>query len=79
MASIRLRVKQYAKIADAKGWRTDAAAAAAIGCNAATVWRVRKGQAAPGEQFIAGLLTAASPFTFDDLFEVVVQDDQDVA
>lgn len=79
MATIRLKLRQYAKIADAKGWKNDAAAAAAIGCNAATVWRVRKGQAAPGEQFIAGLLAAATPFTFDDLFEVVVRDDQDVA
>lgn len=79
MASIRLRIRQYEKIAQAKGWRSDAQVGAAIGLDAATVWRVRKGKAAPGERFIAGLLVAAMPFEFGDLFEVVTESDEDAA
>jgi hypothetical protein len=74
-ATIRLRTGQYRKYAALKGWKTDEAAAAAIGVNAATVSRVLHGKTAPGERFIAGLLLALPELDFADLFEVQSTED----
>lgn len=69
--TIRLRTRQFDEIAEHKGWDSDAAAGRAIGVDGATVWRVRRGIANPGERFIAGLLLAVRPsWRFDDLFEI---------
>lgn len=79
-AQIRLRTGQYRKFAALKGWRTDDAAASAIGVNPATLSRVLRGATAPGgtapgERFIAGLLAALPEVEFEDLFEVVGADE----
>lgn len=43
----------------------------AMGVDRSVLSRVRRGQAQPGSQFIAGALTALAPARFEDLFEVV--------
>lgn len=79
-AVVRLRIGQFHKIADAKGWtkpnRTlnTSAAAQAIGCEVGTLSRIIHGSRSCGGTFIAGLLRAAAPFEFADLFVV---DDRD--
>lgn len=69
-ARIVLQIRQYKKLAEEKGWHSDKAAALAIGVDPTTVWRVRKGLKAPSQAFIAGLLEAAKPWDFYDLFTV---------
>lgn len=78
-AEIRLRTEQYEKFARLKGWKTNAAQAAAIGVSEPTIGRILSGKRAPGEQFIAGLLCALPELDFADLFEVVTGADEDVA
>ena len=67
---IRLKVKQFDKIAASKGWGSTTAAARAIGCEVSTLSRIRRGERACGGDFIANLLVAANPWDFNDLFEV---------
>jgi hypothetical protein len=75
-ARIRLRTGQYRKYVAMKGWKTNAAQAIAIGVTEPTIGRVLKGDRAPGEQFIAGLLHALPELEFADLFEVVASEEQ---
>lgn len=78
MASrIRLDLREYRKCMALKGVTTDAAAAKLIGVDAATLSRVLKGNAAPGERFIAGLLLALPEVSFEDLFTVEADDESE--
>lgn len=80
MATIRLRSEQLAKFRRLAGISTDDALAKAMGVNPATVSRVLRGTAVPGERFIAGLLLVFGVECFGDLFEVVNStDDEAVA
>jgi len=76
-AVIRLRVKQFDKIAKSKGWNTTSAGARAIGCEVSTLSRILRGQRSCGGEFIANLLVAAKPWDFDDLF--VIEESERVA
>lgn len=76
-ATIRLRTGQYRKYAALKGLRTDDAAARVIGVDPATLSRVLKGRSAPGGRFIAGALAAFPELEFADLFDVVVDDEDE--
>lgn len=67
---IRLKVRQYEKVAASKGWTSTTSAARAIGCEVSTLSRILRGERACGGEFIANLLVAASPWDFNDLFEV---------
>ncbi len=69
-AEIRLRLDRYKELAWELGWVTDKLAAAAIGCDPVTAWRVRSGRTKPGPRYVAGLLAAIAPRGFDDVFEV---------
>lgn len=83
-ALVRLNLRQFAKIADSKGWtKPDGSvaitrAAAAIGCEPSTVSRILRGERACGGEFIANLLVAAKPWEFNDLFYVENDDAEDV-
>ncbi len=68
---IALRRQQLDKYMTLRGMKTQRQLAEAIGVNETTVYRALEGRSGPGEKFIAGLLAAFSPLTFDDLFEVV--------
>jgi transcriptional regulator with XRE-family HTH domain len=78
VATIRLRKDQLAKFRRLSGITTDDALATRMGVNAATVSRVLRGTAAPGERFIAGLLLVFGIECFPDLFEVIA-DAEEVA
>lgn len=79
-ALVRLNLRQFAKIADSKGWtKADGTIAAskaahAIGCETSTVTRILRGERACGGEFIANLLVAAKPWEFNDLFYVEEED-----
>ena len=79
-ALVRLNLRQFAKIAESKGWvKADGSiavskAAGAIGCEPSTVSRILRGERACGGEFIANLLVAASPWEFNDLFWVESED-----
>ena len=66
---IRLRADAFAAWAARKGLETEGAQAEHIGIDRATLSRVRRGEIAPGEKFIAALL-AASGRKFEQLFEI---------
>lgn len=75
-ATIRLRTGQFRKFAKLKGWTSDEQAAKALGVNPATLSRVLRGRTAPGERFIAAALsTFAGTLEFNDLFEVITDED----
>lgn len=78
-ALVRLNLRQYAKIAESKGWKSTTAAAREIGCEVSTLSRILRGERACGGEFIANLLVAARPWEFNDLFYVEVDDAEDVA
>jgi len=46
-----------------------------IGVSHTTLWRILQGSLRPGEAFIAATLTAFNDLTFDDLFEIIHDDD----
>ena len=79
-ALVRLNLRQFAKIAESKGWvKADGSiavskAASAIGCEPSTVSRILRGERACGGEFIANLLVAATPWEFNDLFWVETED-----
>lgn len=79
-ALVRLKVRQYEKVAASKGWNTATAAARSIGCEVSTLTRILKGERACGGEFIANLLVAAAPWEFNDLFYVDADEvDEDAA
>lgn len=69
MAQIKLRDRFFTE-AQERGWGSDAAIADRIGAERTTVWRVRNGHATPGQQFIAGVMSALPDLDFADLFDV---------
>lgn len=77
-AAIRLRVRKLETCWSLMGITTDQAKAELVGVNPATYSRVTRGITAPGERFIAGILAALPQVPFEDLFEVVVTDDEQV-
>lgn len=77
-ALVRLNLRQYAKVAESKGWKTTTAAARAIGCEVSTLSRILRGERACGGEFIANLITAAKPWEFNDLFYIEVDDSEQV-
>ncbi len=72
-ATIRLRTGSLAKYM-AVGQVSNAMLAERSGVAHSTVARILRGIQAPGERFIAGLLGAFPDLTFDDLFQVVVEE-----
>ncbi len=76
-AHIRLRREQIDKYMRLAGITKQAQLAEKMGVAEASVCRTLNGRTAPGEKFIAGLLAAFSDLDFNDLFEVVT--DQEVA
>ncbi|MFZ1363085.1 MAG: helix-turn-helix transcriptional regulator [Candidatus Nanopelagicales bacterium] len=73
-ARIALRTREFGVFCKMKGWETIAQQAKEIGVNEATVSRVVRGETAPGERFIAGVLAAFPEAIFSDLFEVTTED-----
>lgn len=66
--SIRLNVKGWRSVAEAHGFKSDAATAAAIGVSGACFSRVLAGQNAPSAEFMAQALYALRPIRFEQLF-----------
>lgn len=75
--TLRLRADQLAKLRTLTGLTTDAKLAHAMAIDPATVYRVLRGQAAPGTRFMTALVSAFPGMTLDDFFEVVPTDDTD--
>nr|WP_081915930.1 hypothetical protein [Saccharothrix sp. NRRL B-16314] len=67
---VKLRTGVFSLLCRAK-FRSEYALAKAMGVNRSTVGRVLAGELQLGSAFIAGALTAFTPVTFEDLFEVV--------
>ncbi|MET4611069.1 transcriptional regulator with XRE-family HTH domain [Rhodococcus sp. PvR044] len=71
-STIKLRQGQLAKYRKLSGLDTQQKLADAMGMERSTLSRTLNGFMDPGEKFIAGLLTAFPMLSFEDLFEVVV-------
>jgi hypothetical protein len=69
--TVRLRTKVLEKAMALARIPSDCALAKAMQVNRSTVTRVRTGELQPGSVFIGSVLTALTPLTFDDLFEIV--------
>lgn len=75
----QLRRDRYDMVAAAYGWKTNAAAAEALGISESTVSRILSGKQAPNLQFILALLQVAEPLTgFRRMFEIVIVPDEEV-
>lgn len=75
----RLRRDRYDMVAAAYGWKTNAAAAEALGISESTVSRILSGKQAPNLQFVLALLQVAEPLTgFRRMFEIVIVPDEEV-
>lgn len=68
--AIRLRADAFAAWAEGLGLVSEVAQAERIGVASTTLNRVKRGEIAPGEKFIAACLTAYDG-PFEELFEVV--------
>lgn len=68
--TIRLRSDAFAAWAERQGLVSEVAQAERIGVASTTLNRVKRGEIAPGEKFIAALLTACGR-KFEAMFEVV--------
>jgi hypothetical protein len=69
-ASVKLRTAQFRRYAEARGFSSDAEIAGHTGLSRTTVFRLLRGDVAPGERIIATLLTAFPDRHFEDLFEI---------
>lgn len=69
-ARIALKTTQFDKVCSLVGLKTVDSRATRLGVDPATVSRVTRGLAAPGERFIAGCLKAFPELDFEDLFVV---------
>lgn len=69
-ASVRFRTAQFRRLAEAKGHRTDMELASLTGLDRTTMFRLMKGEIAPGERIIANVLLAFPDRRFEDFFEV---------
>lgn len=72
---VRLRVPEFRKRAEARGYHSALARAKFIGVHHATVGRIESGERC-GERFIAQVLAAFSDLKFEDLFEIAVPADE---
>jgi hypothetical protein len=73
--TVRLRFKRFSNAAQLAGLLSSYALAKKMEVNRSTVARVVSGEQQPGPTFIAGALTALAPMEFDDLFEIVRDDE----
>ncbi|MBB3132154.1 transcriptional regulator with XRE-family HTH domain [Paenibacillus rhizosphaerae] len=64
---LTLNIPKTLEFMDQKGW-SETDLANKIGCSRVQVYRVLRGQRAPGNEFIAGLLSACREMGFNDLF-----------
>lgn len=67
---VGLRTAQFRRYAKAHGLSTDAEIAGHTGLDRTTLFRLLRGDIAPGERIIATLLTAFPEQTFEDIFEI---------
>jgi transcriptional regulator with XRE-family HTH domain len=65
--AIKLKVEEFEKRQKIKGL-TDTELAELMEVNRSQIWRVKRGENHPGENFIAGALKAFPEASFDDLF-----------
>lgn len=75
-ATIRLKAEQLDKIRTWVGLTTDAALAQRMGVDAGNLSRILAGKQQPGSKFIAALCSSLKA-DFDDLFEIVRDDQHD--
>jgi transcriptional regulator with XRE-family HTH domain len=75
ICTLRLRTDQLKKMRTLAQITTDAALAARMGMDPATVSRVLKGKQCPGPKFMASLVRCFPGYDLDDLFEVVDTDE----
>ncbi|QOR55813.1 MAG: hypothetical protein YHS30scaffold324_45 [Catenulispora phage 69_17] len=68
---IALRLDQYAQVAKAYGWATNADAARALDVTEAQISRILAGKAYANDEFIAALLDVATITGFRRCFEIV--------
>jgi transcriptional regulator with XRE-family HTH domain len=73
---IRPRTDQVRKYALVKGIHTDSALAAAMGVNRSVVSRALSFQSQPTLDFVAKLRGVFPQLGFDDLFEMIEEDDE---
>ncbi|WP_433265929.1 transcriptional regulator [Actinosynnema sp. CS-041913] len=71
--TIKLRANAFQKASALAGFTSIYGLAKAMEVNRSTLKRVLDGTLSPGAAFIAGAVTALTPFAFDDLFEVVTR------
>lgn len=64
---LMLNIQKTLEFMEQKGW-SETDLANKIGCSRVQVYRVLRGQRAPGNEFIAGLLSACREMGFNDLF-----------
>lgn len=69
-APLRLRIEEFDRLTNIRGWTTDAQRAAAIGVSPTLMSRVRSGELRPGQKFIAGCITIWGSAGYDVLFEM---------
>lgn len=67
--TVRLRLDAFAGWAAGAGLSTEGEQAERIGVDRTTLSRVRRGEVAPGEKFIAAVLTATGA-KFEQFFEI---------
>jgi transcriptional regulator with XRE-family HTH domain len=68
-STVRLRLDVFAGWAAREGLTTEGEQAERIGVGRTTLSRVRRGEIAPGEKFIAAVLTATEK-PFEEFFEI---------
>jgi hypothetical protein len=73
--TIRPRTKVIERLAAQAGWEGDAAIGRAIRMSRSATWAVLSGRDRPSLKFIAGALRALPKAQFEDLFEVVEQEE----
>lgn len=79
-AHLRLRRDELAKHRVRAGLEGDPELAKAMGADRATVYRVLRGKARPGGDFVASLMAALnSDVAFGDIWEIVPSDSGELA
>jgi len=73
-ATVRLRIAQFRRYAEARGLSTDIEIAERTGLARTTVFRLLRGDVDPGERIIAAFLVAFPDRHFEDLFEIALED-----
>jgi predicted DNA-binding transcriptional regulator AlpA len=73
-AAVSLRTAQFRRYAKAMKLVSDSEIAAHLGLSRTTVFRMLRGDVAPGERIIAAILAAFPDRRFEDLFEITLKD-----